>query len=306
MADIKKETTENYLQLAREAFHQEDYDTATDHLISVFQQDKNNFDALGVMGDIALIKSDFAMAESYYLRQLGISPQSCEAHINIGRLYMKRTEFDNAIHEFETAIQLDSEHIQDDPYINLSAVNYYLGNNEESYDWLNRLFSEVKKPLSGSHSQLVNMLYQNLAFTIRDNLHVSDLDGLIQQIETKYKVSIITHAVVNPDTPLMPFRITGECSYEIDYDLDSVDKCYEILTSLVLLDNFIGGKQFDFLHFLTVKDNGREQFATMTRNTMDSDSPLSMLDLLNYMSLDIQSTLTHLYTDEIIFFYARF
>ena len=68
MPEIKKETMENYLQLAREAVQQKDYDTATDHLISVLQQDKSNIDAYGIMGDMALSKKDLDAAEGYYFR----------------------------------------------------------------------------------------------------------------------------------------------------------------------------------------------------------------------------------------------
>ena len=38
----------------------------------------------------------------------------------------------------------------------------------------------------------------------------------------------------------------------------------------------------------------------MTRNTMDADSTLSMADLLDYMMVDLQTSLIRIYTDEII------
>ena len=78
----KKETMENYLQLAREAVEQKDYDTATDHLISVLQHDKNNIEAIGIMGNMALSQKDFDAAEGYFLRQLEIDQEE-----EVGGLY---------------------------------------------------------------------------------------------------------------------------------------------------------------------------------------------------------------------------
>ncbi len=300
MPEIKKETMENYLQLAREAVQQKDYDTATDHLISVLQQDKSNIDAYGIMGDMALSKKDLDAAEGYYFRQLELDAQSYEAHKNLGRLYLERSEYESAINEFKTAMQQDKEHIQGDPYLYLASIYFSLGQYEESYEWLYRLSFEVQKQLSQSDMDFFNKAYYGITSTINDNTSVNDLDSLILQIEAKYNVSITTQLVVNPDTPLMPFRKTGEQSYEIDYDLDSNDKFYEVLTSLILLDNCLGGEYFDFHHFLMATDEGKEQFAAMTRNTMDADSTLSMADLLDYMVVDLRTTLIRIYTDEVI------
>jgi len=300
MPEIKKETMENYLQLAREAVQQKDYDTATDHLISVLQQDKSNIDAYGIMGDMALSKKDLDAAEGYYFRQLELDAKSYEAHKNLGRLYWERSEYESAINEFKTAMQQDKEHIQGDPYLYLASIYFSLGQYEESYEWLYRLSFEVQKQLPQSDMDFFNKAYYGITSTINDNTSVNDLESLIQQIEAKYNVSITTQLVVNPDTPLMPFRKTGEQSYEIDYDLDSNDKFYEVLTSLILLDNSLGGEHFDFHHFLMATDDGKEQFATMTRNTMDADSTLSMADLLDYMVVDIRTTLIRIYTDEVI------
>ena len=105
MAEIKKETMENYLQLARDAVQQKDYDTATDHLISVLQLDSNNSEAFGIMGDMALSKKDYDAAEGYYFRQLELNAQSYEAHKNLGRLYLGRSEYDSAISEFKMAMK---------------------------------------------------------------------------------------------------------------------------------------------------------------------------------------------------------
>lgn len=300
MPEIKKETMENYLQLAREAVQQKDYDTATDHLISVLQQDKSNIDAYGIMGDMALSKKDLDAAEGYYFHQLELDPQSYEAHKNLGRLYLERSEYESAINEFKTAMQQDKEHIQGDPYLYLASIYFSLGQYEESYEWLYRLSFEVQKQLPQSDMDFFNKAYYGITSTINDSISINDLDSLIQQIEVKYNVSITTQLVVNPDAPLMPFRKTGEQSYEIDYDLDSNDKFYEVLTSLILLDNSLGGEHFDFHHFLTATDEGKDQFAAMTRNTMDADSTLSMADLLDYMVVDLRTTLIRIYTDEVI------
>jgi Tfp pilus assembly protein PilF len=86
----KKETMENYLQLAREAVEQKDYDTATDHLISVLQHDKNNIEAIGIMGNMALSQKDFDAAEGYFLRQLELDTKNFDAHTNLGELYLER------------------------------------------------------------------------------------------------------------------------------------------------------------------------------------------------------------------------
>ena len=145
-----------------------------------------------------------------------------------------------------------------------------------------------------------NKAYYGISSTINDNQSINDLDSLIGQIESKYNVSITTQLVVNPVAPLMPFRKTGEKSYEIDYDLDSNDKFYEVLTSLILLDNCLGGEHFDFHHFPMPTDKGREEFAEMTRNTLDADSTLSLTDLLDYMVVDLRTTLIRIYTDEVI------
>ena len=85
----KKETMENYLQLAREAVEQKDYDTATDHLISVLQHDKNNIEAIGIMGNMALSQKDFDAAEGYFLRHLEIDKKSCQNFQNRIELRIK-------------------------------------------------------------------------------------------------------------------------------------------------------------------------------------------------------------------------
>ena len=44
----------------------------------------------------------------------------------------------------------------------------------------------------------------------------------------------------------------------------------------------------------------KEEFAEMTRNTLDADSTLSLADLLDYMVVDMRTTLIRIYTDEVI------
>ena len=296
MAETKE--IANFLQLAHDAVSEKDYDVATDHLISVLQIDSRNSKAIGLMGDVAFYRKDLDTAEGYYLRRVELSPESYEAHKDLGRLYMERCEYENATKEFETALKYDNDH--SDPYLYLASMYYNQGKYDEAYDWLYRLVFEVKTEQSQSDRDLYNQAYYGVSYTISQNKSVSELDGLIEQLEAKYNVSITTHLVVNPDAPLMPFRKTDERSYEIDYDLDSGDKFYEVLSSLLLLDNHLGGEHFDFHHFLIPTDEGREQFEAMTRNTMDADSTLSMVDLLNYLVVDIRTSLIRIYTDEVM------
>ena len=296
MAETKE--IANFLQLAHDAVSEKDYDVATDHLISVLQIDSRNSEAIGLMGDVAFYRKDLDTAEGYYLRRVELSPESYEAHKDLGRLYMERCEYENATKEFETALKYDNDH--SDPYLYLASMYYNQGKYDEAYDWLYRLVFEVKTEQSQSDRDLYNQAYYGVSYTISQNKSVSELDGLIEQLEAKYNVSITTHLVVNPDAPLMPFRKTDERSYEIDYDLDSGDKFYEVLSSLLLLDNHLGGEHFDFHHFLMPTEEGREQFEAMTRNTMDADSTLSMADLLNYLVVDIRTSLIRIYTDEVM------
>ena len=298
MAEVKQDKIQAFLQLARDAFQQKDFDAATDHLISVLQFDSSNSEAFGIMGDMALSKKDYNAAEGHYFRQLEFAPQSYEAHINLGRLYWERAEYDNAISEFKTALQQDHDHAHGDPYLYLASVYLSLGKYEEAYEWLYRQVFELKGEQPESDRDLYNRAYYGVSSTICQNMSINELDDLIRQIESKYNVSITTHLVVNPDAPLMPFRKTDEFSYEIDYDLDSEDKFYEVLSSLVLLDNCLGGEHFDFHHFLMPTDDGKDQFAAMVRNTMAPDSTLSMPDLLDYLVLDIRTSLIRIYTDE--------
>ena len=237
-------------------------------------------------------------AEGHYFRQLEFDPQSYEAHINLGRLYWERAEYDNAISEFKTALQQDHDHSHGDPYLYLASVYLSLGKYEEAYEWLYRQVFELKGEQPESDRDLYNRAYYGVSSTICQNMSINELDDLIGRIESKYNVNITTHLIVNPDAPLMPFRKTDEHSYEIDYDLDSEDKFYEVLSSLVLLDNCLGGEHFYFHHFLMPTDDGKDQFAVMVRNTMIPDSTLSLPDLLDYLVLDIRTSLIRLYTDE--------
>ena len=298
MAEVKQDKIQAFLQLARDAFQQKDFDAATDHLISVLQFDSSNSEAFGIMGDMALSKKDYSAAEGHYFRQLEFDPQSYEAHINLGRLYWERAEYDNAISEFKTALQQDHDHSHGDPYLYLASVYLSLGKYEEAYEWLYRQVFELKGEQPESDRDLYNRAYYGVSSTICQNMSINELDDLIGRIESKYNVNITTHLIVNPDAPLMPFRKTDEHSYEIDYDLDSEDKFYEVLSSLVLLDNCLGGEHFDFHHFLMPTDDGKDQFAAMVRNTMIPDSTLSLPDLLDYLVLDIRTSLIRLYTDE--------
>ena len=273
MPEIKKETMENYLQLARDAVQQKDYDTATDHLISVLQFDSSNSEAFGIMGDMAFSKKDLNTAEGYYLRRLELAPESYEAHKDMGRLYLERCEYDSAIEEFKTALQFSKDH--GDPYLYIASIYYNLGQYDEAYEWLYRQVFEVKVEQPQSDRDMYNQVYYGVSYTISQNKSIDELDDLIGQMEAKYNVSITTQLVVNPDAPLMPFRKTGERSYEIDYDLDSGDKFYEVLSSLLLLDNYLGGEHFDFHHFLMPTDDGRDQFEAMTRNVYGRFAQLS-------------------------------
>ena len=298
MAEVKQDKIQAFLQLARDAFQQKDFDAATDHLISVLQFDSSNSEAFGIMGDMALSKKDYNAAEGHFFRQLEFDPQSYEAHINLGRLYWERAEYDNAINEFKTALLQDQEHAHGDPYLYLASVYLSLGKYEEAYEWLYRQVFELKGEQPESDRDLYNRAYYGVSSTICQNMSINELDDLIGRIESKYNVNITTHLIVNPDAPLMPFRKTDEHSYEIDYDLDSEDKFYEVLSSLVLLDNCLGGEHFDFHHFLVPTDNGKDEFAEAVRNTMTPDSTLSLSDLLDYLVLDIRTSLIRLYTDE--------
>ena len=298
MAEVKQDKIQAFLQLARDSFQQKDFDAATDHLISVLQFDSSNSEAFGIMGDMALSKKDYSAAEGHYFRQLEFDPQSYEAHINLGRLYWERAEYDNAISEFKTALQQDHDHSHGDPYLYLASVYLSLGKYEEAYEWLYRQVFELKGEQPESDRDLYNRAYYGVSSTICQNMSINELDDLIGRIESKYNVNITTHLIVNPDAPLMPFRKTDEHSYEIDYDLDSEDKFYEVLSSLVLLDNCLGGEHFYFHHFLMPTDDGKDQFAVMVRNTMIPDSTLSLPDLLDYLVLDIRTSLIRLYTDE--------
>ena len=298
MTEVKQDEMQTFLQLARDAVQEKDYDAATDHLISVFQMDKCNSEAFGIMGDVAFSKKDLDSAEGYYLRRLELDPQNYEAHKDLGLLYLERCDYENAIREFKTALEFSNEH--GDPYLFIASIYYNLGQYDEAFDWLYRQVFEVKAEQSQSNRDLYNQAYCGVANTICQNMSINDLDSLIAQIETRRNVNITTHLVVNPDAPLMPFRKIDEHSYEIDYDLDSDEKFYEVLSSLVLLDNSLGGEHFDFHHFLMSTDDGKTQFAAMTRNTMDADSTLSMSDLLNYLVLDIRTCLIRIYTDEVI------
>ena len=281
MTEVKQDEMQTFLQLARDAVKEKDYDAAIDHLISVFQMDKCNSEAFGIMGDVALSKHDIDSAEGYYLRRLELDPQSYEAHLDLGVLYTERCDYENAIRELKTALEFSNEH--GDPYLFIASIYYNLGQYDEAYDWLYRQLFELKAEQSQSNRDLYNQAYFGVASTICQNMSISDLDSLIGQIETRHNVNITTHLVVNPEAPLMPFRKTDEHSYEIDYDLDSGDKFYEVLTSLILLDNSLGGEHFEFHHFLMSTEDGKEQFAAMTRNTMDADSTLSMADFDSYL-----------------------
>ena len=87
MAETKE--IANFLQLAHDAVSEKDYDVATDHLISVLQIDSRNSEAIGLMGDVAFYRKDLDTAEGYYLRRVELSPESYEAHKDLGRLYME-------------------------------------------------------------------------------------------------------------------------------------------------------------------------------------------------------------------------
>ena len=207
MHELKKETMQNYLQLARDAVEQKDYDTATDHLISVLQFDSNNSEAIGIMGDMALSQKDLNTAEGYYLRRLELDPESYEAHMDMGRLFTKRCEYDNAIEEFKTALQCDKD--KGDPYLFIASIYFDLGQYDEAYEWLYRQVFELNAEQPKSDWDLYNNAYYNVSCTICQNKSINELDDLIAQMEVKYIVCITTQLVVNPSAPLMPFRKTG-------------------------------------------------------------------------------------------------
>ena len=133
------------------------------------------------MGDMAFSKKDLNTAEGYYLRRLELTPESYEAHKDMGRLYLERCEYDSAIEEFKTALECDKDH--GDPYLYIASIYYNLGRYDEAYEWLYREVFEVKTEQSQSDRDLSNQMYYGISYTISQNKSIDELDDLIGQMD---------------------------------------------------------------------------------------------------------------------------
>jgi tetratricopeptide (TPR) repeat protein len=98
------------LQRARQAFAANRMSQARNLCDQLIQRDKNNADAVAMLGRIALMKSRFDEAASHMLRAAALRPHEALPHLALGEIRTLQGRFDEAIAEYQKVLRLAPEH----------------------------------------------------------------------------------------------------------------------------------------------------------------------------------------------------
>jgi aldose 1-epimerase len=92
--------------------------------------------ALSGLGEMALRKSDFDLAQKYFTQALQISPEDEAAAYNVGEIFFSNQKLDEAVRYFEMAIQIKSTWPK--PYYRLGLVYLNKGDYPKALENLNK------------------------------------------------------------------------------------------------------------------------------------------------------------------------
>jgi protein O-GlcNAc transferase len=87
-------------------------------------------------GNVLERRKDFPGARKKYLKAIECDPRNALAHHNLGVIAQKEKNLEGASRYYQTAIEADPEFV--DPYINLAAILWELGEPEAAFDTLAR------------------------------------------------------------------------------------------------------------------------------------------------------------------------
>jgi predicted O-linked N-acetylglucosamine transferase (SPINDLY family) len=122
---------------------------------AVLALEERNFDAVNLLGVIALQHAHPAQAAEYFARAVDISPHNAAAHNNLGEAYRRLGRYDDAIESLGRAVTRDANYAE--AHFNLGGVLRRLGRAEEAREAFGRAAS-LKPAFTEAHLRLGEML----------------------------------------------------------------------------------------------------------------------------------------------------
>lgn len=96
----------------------------------VLARDERNFDAVNLLGVIALQSARPAEAAEYFARAVDIAPQNAAGHNNLGEAYRRLGRYDDAVASLERSVAQDAGYAE--AHFNLGGVLRRMGRAEEA------------------------------------------------------------------------------------------------------------------------------------------------------------------------------
>lgn len=88
-------------------YYLEEYGKAMVHLSQLMQQEPENEQILGMMGQACLNLKNYADAEHYHRRVIALNPRSAEGYRNLGMIYYRRGLYTEAIGMLKKSLELN-------------------------------------------------------------------------------------------------------------------------------------------------------------------------------------------------------
>ena len=100
---------ESLLDEAFAAHETGDFNIVERRARAAFQISPENYEAISLLGLVALHREDFSSARDWFSRAVAIQEGESEAHTNLGLAYVALGRHEDALHAFDRALAIDSE-----------------------------------------------------------------------------------------------------------------------------------------------------------------------------------------------------
>ena len=120
-----------------------DVDTALSLFTQVYNKDKNNIEANNNLGKAYLLKEDYENAVKYYQNALKLDSKSNAIRANLAKAYAQAGQYDYAKSTYTELLKTDKENW--DAYIELAKVCMQLNDNENAEMYL--VYVQEKNPM---------------------------------------------------------------------------------------------------------------------------------------------------------------
>jgi protein O-mannosyl-transferase len=164
---------------------------------------------------------DWKTQDLFWEKTLKASPFSPRARNNMGTVYIKEKKFDQAIKEFETAIQFNAEYAL--AYFNLGDLYTTLGENEKAVDFYHKSI-QLRPWYQNTHNNL-GALFINMG------KNEEAIPALLKAIElapdfpaAHFNLSVAYYNIGNDTLAILHYRIAEKLGYEIPAELSDALK----------------------------------------------------------------------------------